>query len=71
MINSLSANEGILFFLITLWSIAWKGVSLWKAAKADSKPWFIVLLVLNTAGLLDILYIFLISKRKKEVKENA
>jgi len=53
------------FFLVPLivWSLVWKGWALWKAAKNDSVPWFIALLVLNTAGILDILYIFVFSKK--------
>ena len=53
------------FFLLPLvvWSLIWKGWALWKAAKNDSKPWFIALLILNTAGILDILYIFLFGKK--------
>lgn len=47
------------------WSLLWKGWALWKAAKNGSKPWFIVLLVVNTMGILDLLYIFVFSKKKK------
>ncbi len=40
------------------WSLAWKGAALWRAAKNDSKPWFGVLLVSNTLGILDAIYLF-------------
>lgn len=53
--------------LIVLWTIPWKGYALWKAARATDKWWFIALLLVNTAGLIEIFYIFLINKRKKEV----
>jgi len=55
-----------LWFLIPLviWSLIWKGWALWKAARADSKPWFTALLIINTVGVLEILYIFVFSKRK-------
>jgi len=52
---------------ILLWTIPWKGIALWKAAKNDHKKWFVVLLVLNTLALLEIVYIFYFTK-KKEVK---
>jgi hypothetical protein len=39
------------------------GWALWRAAKEDSKVWFIVLLLVHTMGILDIIYIFLISKK--------
>jgi len=44
------------------WSLAWKGIALWKSAQKKSVPWFVVLLVFNTLGILPILYIFLFSK---------
>jgi hypothetical protein len=49
--------------LLTLWSIAWKGWALWIAARKGSKPWFVALLVVNTLGILEILYIFVFSKK--------
>ncbi|MEA2112957.1 MAG: DUF5652 family protein [Patescibacteria group bacterium] len=51
--------------LIMLWVLPWKGYSLWLASRNSHKKWFIVLLVINTLAILDIIYIFFISKRKK------
>ena len=48
---------------LTLWSLFWMGWALWKAARADSKVWFIILLLVHTMGILDIIYIFLVSKK--------
>ena len=53
--------------LLALWTIPWKGVALWKAARRGSSAWFIVLLVVNTLAILEILYIFVWSKKKPEV----
>jgi len=50
--------------LAVLWALPWKGVALWKAAKNNHKWWFIALLVINTLGILEILYIFVFGKRK-------
>jgi hypothetical protein len=52
-----------LLVLITLWSIPWKGVALWKAAQLSHKKWFVVLLLANTLGILDIMYIRFIAKK--------
>lgn len=57
---------GFLLFPLIIWSIFWKGWALWRAAKNDSKVWFIVLLILNTAGIIDILYIFIFGKNTKK-----
>jgi hypothetical protein len=53
-----------MMLLILAWTLPWKGVALWKAAKNGHKIWFVVLLVLNTLAILEILYIFYFSKKK-------
>ncbi len=60
----LFSNPGLLA-VVLIWSVIWKGMALWRAAKNDSKPWFAVLLVINTLGLLEILYLFVLGKEKK------
>ncbi|MCH8244477.1 hypothetical protein IIB97_01155 [Patescibacteria group bacterium] len=54
------------FFLtaVALWTLPFKGVALWRAAGRREKKWFIVLLVFNTLAILEIIYIFVFSKRK-------
>ncbi len=59
------AQNQLILFLIYLWTLPWKGVALWKAARLQNKCWFMVFLVLNTLGILEILYIFVFSKSKK------
>jgi len=51
--------------LIIVWSLPWKGVALWKSARLNQKGWFIALLVINTLGVFEILYIFVFSRRTK------
>jgi|WetSurSiteA1Bulk_404760.scaffolds.fasta_scaffold02542_3 hypothetical protein len=55
-------NAQIILPIVSIWSLAWKGYALWVAARKESKIWFVVILVLNTIGLLEILYIFVLSK---------
>ena len=50
-----------LLVILLVWSVLWKAIALWKAARRKHAAWFIVLLVVNTMGLLEILYIFLFS----------
>ena len=64
--NFLNANWWVLV-LAAVWSIPWKGVALWKSARHSHKWWFIVLLVVNTLGILEIIYIFYFSKRHKDL----
>ena len=48
---------------IQLWVIPWKGFALWIAARRSEKWWFIALLIINTLGILEIIYIFAIAKQ--------
>jgi len=57
-------NSWILL-LIALWTLPWKAKALWKSAKNSQKGWFIALLILNTLAILEIVYIFYFSKKKK------
>lgn len=58
---------GIFLLPLLIWGIAWKGWALWKAARENSKVWFIALLFINTVGILDILYIFVFSSKKEKL----
>ncbi len=56
---------------LLVWSLAWKGVALWKAAREGSRGWFVALLLINTLGILDILYIYVFSKKKNSGPKTA
>lgn len=62
-------HAGLVIALVILWTIPWKGVALWKAARAGQKAWFIALLLVNTVAVLEILYIFLFSKETTDNSE--
>ncbi|OGK28737.1 hypothetical protein A3D06_01360 [Candidatus Roizmanbacteria bacterium RIFCSPHIGHO2_02_FULL_40_9] len=64
----LSLQEGIILFIIFTWSIAWKGLALWHAAHNREKIWFVVILIANTAGILEILYLFIFSTSKLDIR---
>lgn len=60
-----SVGFGVLFIVLLVWSLVWKGMALWRAAHEDSKPWFVALLIINTVGILEILYLYVFSKKRK------
>lgn len=62
--SSMPAEIFTLFIVLAAWSLIWKGFALWRAARNTDKVWYIVLLVVNTVGILEILYIFFFSKKK-------
>ncbi len=54
------------FLALFAWSIVWKGLALWKAAQKGSKPWFVVFMLVNTLGILEILYYYIFSEPRKK-----
>lgn len=52
---------GIIFLGVIV--ILLKGFALYKAARLQEKVWFWVLLVVNTAGILELVYLYM--RRKK------
>lgn len=63
MLEWTPTTQNLVIVLIILWSLPWKGVALWKASRNYHVAWFIVLLLLNTLGILEIFYIYVISKK--------
>lgn len=60
--------SAFLFGVIIVWSLSWKLFALWKAAKKNSPAWFVILALVNTIGVLEILYIYIFSEMKHRVK---
>ena len=57
-------NTPWLFSLIVIWSIAWKALATWHAARNGQLVWFIALFIINTAGILEIIYLAFFRKKK-------
>ncbi len=49
---------------LVIWTLFWKGLALWHSAQRKQTWWFLILLVLNTGGILEIIYLFGIAKLK-------
>ncbi|MDO8566721.1 MAG: DUF5652 family protein [bacterium] len=60
-----------IIFVVVLWTIVLKGYALWAAARGGQKKWFIALLIINTFGILEIMYLIWFRPRdtKREVPE--
>lgn len=61
------ANKGV-FILLVVWTMVWKGLALWKAGRKNDMLWFVILFLVSTVGILDIIYYYHISKRKRKEK---
>jgi hypothetical protein len=46
-----------LVLVAAVWSVIMKGFALWHAARNNQLGWFIALLVINTLGILEIIYL--------------
>lgn len=63
MMNPYSGLAPILIIFVLL-DIFLKGMALWKSAKLGQKYWFVALLLINSVGILPIIYLLLFSKKK-------
>jgi len=55
---------GILGLILLVIVIALKGLALWHSAKRGEKWWFIAMLVINTAGILELVYLIFFVKMR-------
>jgi hypothetical protein len=55
---------GPVIFIIIIWTIFWKGLALWHAGRRGQPWWFVIMLVVNTVGILEIIYLFGVLKLK-------
>ncbi len=59
----LTPLQAWLLAIAIIWSLCWKGAALWKAARKDQVGWFVCLLVINTLGILEIIYLSFFQKK--------
>ena len=53
----------ILLFIWAIISVILKGYALWHAAKKKEKAWFIIMLIINTMGILELIYLIFVVKK--------
>ncbi len=63
---NMDMSTKILFIIMIVWIMVWKGFAIWIAAQEKNKYWFIIILVINTLGILEMIYIFFFSKRGRD-----
>ncbi len=57
-------SNPLLLAIVVTWSIIWKGIALWHAARNNQLVWYIVLIVVNTVGILEIIYLLFFRKKR-------
>ena len=60
-------NHSWVIVLVLLWTLPWKAAALWRSARRAQLGWFLTMLVLNTLGILEIIYLAFFSN--EEVKQ--
>ncbi len=58
----LGAGFSIIVLVFVIWTIFWKGWALWISARKGEVWWFLAILILNSAGILEIAYLFFFKK---------
>ncbi|MFA5948219.1 MAG: DUF5652 family protein [Candidatus Gracilibacteria bacterium] len=48
---------------LVIWGFIWKGIALWKCGRNNQLGWFVPILILNTAGILPIVYLVWFKKK--------
>jgi hypothetical protein len=67
ILTIISQNSWLIPLII--WSSIWKMIVLWKSARNNHLTIFIIVMFLNTIGILEICYlIYLYYKNKKQIK---
>ena len=61
MYNSFFTNPALMTFLMIaiLWEATWKIIAMWKSARNNHLAWFICIALINTVGVLPIVYILM------------
>lgn len=72
---TLSTTWTVILIIGIIWELIWKAAALWRAAQDEHRVWFAVILLLNTLGVIPILYLLLHSsrsyKRERSSYENV
>ena len=58
-------SNPLLWAPLLIWVLVWKGMALWKAGRNNQPYWFVALLLVNTVGLLEIVYLAWFQKKRK------
>ena len=65
--NSFGNNFGLFSLLIpfAIFDLILRGFALWKSARKEQNIWFIALLVVNSMGILPLIYLILNRDQKE------
>ena len=56
----------IFIVILSIWDAVWKLIALWKSARNNHLPWFICIAIINSVGILPIVYILMHRDRREK-----
>lgn len=65
-LTDIAPTYAAVLVVMLIWSGIWKAFALYRAGKVRQPVWFVVFLFVNTLGILEILYLFLFSKKANQ-----
>jgi len=68
LLSNLAPQDMLWFIPLVVWTVCWKGIALWKCGRKNQLYWFIAILILNTLGVLEIIYLAFFQKKVKAKK---
>ncbi len=66
---NLNFNDPLIFWgfmALVVWDGIWKAIGLWKASQNHQKGWFVVIFLINSVGILPIVYLKFFQQKKAE-----
>lgn len=58
-----------IIIILMIWETVWKLIALWKAGRNNHLAWFICIALINTIGILPIVYILIHRDKPTELIE--
>jgi len=55
----------LIIVIVSLWSAVLKGLALWRSARLKQVAWFVIMMIFNTVGILEIIYLLTHQNKKK------
>ncbi|MBI4931355.1 MAG: hypothetical protein HY841_11370 [Bacteroidetes bacterium] len=52
--------------ILSIWEAIWKLIAMWKAGRNNHLVWFICIALINTVGILPIVYILMHKKKSTQ-----
>lgn len=66
----LSPFVSISLLVAFIWTIFWKGLAFWRAARSGQKYWLVTFLIINNdLGIIEIVYLFWFAKKRLTLTE--